>query len=80
MRLMAKIIRAREARQLSRCPGVMGQRFVDIKKSTLIPLLTQQVYKLGFIFIILQSETWSFIKEKGYLVSRLVNSLHFLGT
>ena len=50
MRLMAKIIRAREARQLSRCPGVMGQRFVDIKKSTLIPLFSQQVYKLGFIF------------------------------
>lgn len=77
---MAKITRAREARQLSRCPGVMEQRFVDIKKSTLIPLLSQQVYKLGFIFIILQSETWSFIKEKGCLVSRLMNSSHIFGT
>ena len=47
---MAKLTRAREARQLSRCPGVMEQGFVDIKKSTLIPLLSQQVYKLGFIF------------------------------
>lgn len=63
-----------------RCPGVMGQRFVDIKWSTLIPLFSQQVCKLKLYFYHFAVRDMEFLKEKGCLVSRLMNSSHFLGT